>query len=108
MYTPFSHLYNAVILPITSPNGPGVPLFQVSASRNDREAARYLSPAWTERELESAFVGIGVSTLEFQELLRGNQRATGGRNARRLLFTLNQMESMGLAPEVSEGEAKLD
>ena len=102
MTLPYSYLYNAVILPLTPVSAPGGQLFQISASRNDRDVPRMISPPSSMIELRRAFFAGGISELEFQELLRGNRRASGGRDARRLLFTLEQLETMGLATDVSK------
>lgn len=104
----YSHLYNAVILPVTLLNTLSGTRYQVSANRNDRDAARYLSPVWAEAQLRSAFLLAGTTEAEFQELLRGNRRAGGGRDAHRVLFTEVQLRAMGLTLDLSRSEQPVE
>lgn len=99
---PFSHLYNAVVLPVALAGSHDDKRFQVSASRNDRGTPRYISAAWALPQLRAGFARGGVSEAEFQELLRGNRRASGGRDARRLLFTEEQLTEMGLQQDTPD------
>ena len=94
--TPHHQLFNVVVLQ-TSAAEASPTLFQLSATRNDREL-RLLSPHWTEPELRAAFHHIETPRLHVEQLLRGNRMASGGRDTRRLFFTTEQLTTMGLAP----------
>ena len=94
--TPHSLLFNVVVLP-TTPADATPPLFQLSATRNDREL-RLVSPHWSESELRAAFVAIATPSLHVEQLLRGNRMALGGRDTRKLFFTTEQLTTMGLVP----------
>lgn len=100
----YSHLYNAVILPVTPLNTVSGVCYQISANRNDRGTARYLSPIWSEAKLRLVFLAAGTSEAEFQDLLRGNRRASGGRDARRLLYNEAQLQKMGLKLDLHQSE----
>ena len=97
--TPHHELFNAVILPVTAPEA-ALPLFQVSATRNDR-LLRLLSPHWSEPELRAAFGSLATPTLHIEQLLRGNRMVSGGRETRKLFFTAEQLLAIGLLAEPS-------
>ena len=93
---PHEDLFNVVILPV-SPVALAPRLYQLSATRNDR-ALRLISPHWSEPQLRAAFGLIDTPNLHIEQLLRGNRMAHGGRDTRKLFFTAEQLETMGLAP----------
>ncbi len=103
--TPHHLLFNVVILPTTAADATP-PLFQLSASRVDREL-RLVSPHWSEPQLRQAFRSIDTPSLQVEHLLRGNRMAHGGRDTRRLFFTTEQLLAMGLAP-APEPETELE
>lgn len=88
--------YNVVIVP-TSSFAAGDQRFVLSASRLDR-GSFLVSPEWTEAEVRSALAGVGLSLVQIEELLRGNRMAFGGRETKLLLFSLEPLVDMGLAP----------
>ena len=93
---PHHQLFNVVVLPVT-PAEATPPLYQLSATRNDR-GARLVSPLWSEPQLRAAFALVDTADLHIAQLLRGNRMAFGGRDTRKLFFTADQLLAIGLAP----------
>ena len=89
--------FNLVILP-TTPHAAGGQLFQLSATARDR-SAHLVSPQWTEPELRRVFVAADIPQVQLEELMRGNARASGRRDAPRLFFTATQLTRMGLVTD---------
>ena len=100
-------MFNVVILPVAAGQTSAgqviaceapPPLFQLSATRNDR-GLRLVSPHWSEPELRTAFALVHTPDLHIAQLLRGNRMVFGGRDNRKLSFTVDQLLTMGLTPE---------
>ena len=85
--------YNLVILPLNDHRGSAT-LYQFSA--NCPGVKRMISPAWSESRSREALRTAGVTSSEIEELFRGNNRLSGGGDARKLFFREQQLLDMGL------------
>lgn len=96
MSTPTDQMFNLVILPRSSAGSPE-PLWQISATRVDG-SLRLVSPSWQEAQLRGAMASLGVTNVQFENLLRGNRMANGGRDTTRIFFDQEHLLAAGLKP----------